>query len=59
MEYGEIRQFVGLATNNVLLEMFASPETRSWTITGTNPGGEMCLLASGFAFELTVGETPR
>lgn len=49
--YGETRQSVGLGANNRLVEVFASEETGSWTITVTLPTGKTCLLASGEAFE--------
>jgi hypothetical protein len=49
--YGESRQSVGLGANNSLVEVFASTETGTWTITVTTPNGLMCLLASGQAYE--------
>lgn len=49
--YGEVRQSVGLGTNNSMMEVFASEETGTWTITVTLPSGKTCLLASGQAFE--------
>ena len=49
--YGEVRQSVGLGTNNSMMEIFASEETGTWTITVTLPSGKTCLLASGQAFE--------
>ena len=49
--YGETRQSIGVGSNNVVVEMFASSETGSWTITVTKPDGETCLVASGRSFE--------
>lgn len=49
--YGETRQSIGLAPNNSVVEVFASSETGTWTITVTNPRGVTCLVASGSAFE--------
>lgn len=49
--YGETRQSIGLGANNALVEVFASAETGTWTITVTTPGGKTCLVASGQAFE--------
>ena len=49
--YGESRQSLGLGANNSLVEVFASTETGTWTITVTTPNGMMCLLASGQAYE--------
>lgn len=49
--YGETRQSMGLGANNSVMEVFASQETGTWTITVTNPAGLMCLVASGQSFE--------
>jgi hypothetical protein len=54
--YGETRQSIGLGQNNTMVEVFASVESGSWTITVTSAGGLTCLVASGQAFEL-VSET--
>lgn len=53
--YGETRQSIGLGSNNAMVEVYASAETGSWTITVTAPGGLTCLVASGQSFE-TVAE---
>ena len=45
------RQSIGLGDNNQVVEVFASTETGTWTITVTNPNGLTCLVASGQAFE--------
>lgn len=50
--YGETRQSVGLAPNNSVVEVYASRETGTWTITVTNPSGITCLVASGQAYEV-------
>lgn len=49
--YGETRQSIGLGANNAVVEVFASAETGTWTITATMPNGQTCLIASGQAFE--------
>lgn len=49
--YGETRQSMGLGANNAVIEVFASSETGTWTITVTRPNGLTCLVASGQAFE--------
>ena len=49
--YGEARQSMGLGANNQVVEVFASAETGTWTITVTMPNGLTCLVASGQAFE--------
>jgi hypothetical protein len=56
--YGENRRSLGLAANNAVIEVFASAETGSWTITVTLPNGLMCLLASGQDFEAVNDRLP-
>ena len=54
--YGETRQSIGLGANNALMELFASAQTGTWTITVTMANGITCLIAAGQAFE-TLSET--
>jgi hypothetical protein len=54
--YGETRQSIGLGQNNAVIEVFASTDTGTWTITVTSAAGVTCLVASGLAFE-TLSET--
>jgi hypothetical protein len=49
--YGETVQSMGLGANNGMMEVFASEESGTWTITVTMPNGQTCLIASGQAFE--------
>ena len=56
--YGESRQSIGLAQNNAVVEVFASVETGTWTITVTQPGGLTCLVAAGEAFQHLAEELP-
>ncbi len=56
--YGESRRAMGLAANNMVMEVFASDASQSWTITVTTPQGQMCLLASGQGFEAMVDPLP-
>lgn len=56
--YGETRQSMGLGANNAVIEVFASEETGSWTITVTTPNGLTCLVASGQAFEALAEALP-
>jgi hypothetical protein len=56
--YGETRHSIGLAANNSMLEVFASLETGTWTITVTTPGGATCLVASGSSFETLTEALP-
>ena len=56
--YGETRRTIGLATNNSIVEMYASETTGSWSITVTNPNGMTCLVAAGNSFEEVEEELP-
>ncbi|MDB2407140.1 hypothetical protein N9W17_01230 [Jannaschia sp.] len=49
--FGETRRGIGLATQNRVVEVFASDDTGSWTVTVTLPDGRTCLIASGQAWE--------
>ena len=49
--WGESRVSVALDAGNSMVEVFASPETGTWTMTVTRPGGPTCMIASGHAFE--------
>jgi hypothetical protein len=57
--YGERRRSVGLGPGNRVVEVYASDDTGSWTITITMPGGLTCLVASGHAFEQLAKVPPR
>ncbi len=50
-KYGETRQSIGLGSNNTLIEVCASPETGTWTITATMPQGVTCILTYGQSYE--------
>lgn len=54
--YGESRQSLGLGADGSVVEVFASIETGSWTITVTRAGGPTCLVASGQNFQLVEDE---
>jgi len=49
--YGETRQSMGLASDNTLIEVYASQETGTWTLTITRPGGPTCIVAAGEAYQ--------
>lgn len=49
--FGESVRSTGLAGPNRIVEVFASEETGSWTITVTSANGTTCLMASGQYFE--------
>ena len=49
---------IGLGANNQVVEVFASLETGTWTITVTLPDGTTCLVASGQAYESLTDPLP-
>lgn len=56
--YGESRQSIGLGANNAVVEVFASMDTGTWTITVTSATGITCLVASGQSFETLAEALP-
>ena len=56
--YGETRQSIGLGANNAVVEVFASDETGTWSITVTAPGGLTCHVASGQSIEKVAEALP-
>ena len=50
-KYGESRQSIGMAPQGRVVEVYASTETGTWTITVTMPNGVTCLVASGQSYE--------
>lgn len=57
--YGERRQAIGLAGNDTVVEVYASDESGSWSITITRPGGPTCLVAAGQNFQLEEAVIPE
>lgn len=49
--YGESRQSIGLGEHGMMIETFASSDTRTRTITVTTPDMITCLVASGQSWE--------
>ena len=56
--YGETVHAMGLAARGAVVEVFASDETGTWTITVTNPAGVTCLIASGQNYESVKEDLP-
>ena len=57
-QYGESRQSIGLGQNNAVMEVFASPDTGTWTILVSLPSGQSCLVASGQSWERLAEDAP-
>lgn len=56
--YGETRQSIGLGAQGAVVEVFASSDTGTWSITVTMPDGLTCLVASGQSFETLAEALP-
>jgi hypothetical protein len=56
--HGESRRSMGIAANNMVMEVFASDTSQSWTIIVTTPQGQTCLVASGAGFEGVADALP-
>ena len=56
--YHETRHAMGLAGNSTMMELFASAETGTWTLTVTAPDGTTCLVASGDGFQSVAENLP-
>lgn len=58
-KYGESRQMMGLAANNMVLEVYVAPDSGTWTVTVTRPDGVTCLMASGTDADTTPLALPN
>ena len=52
--FGETARSWGMGPNNRIVEVYASEETGTWTITITAPNGTTCLVAAGQYWENLV-----
>ena len=57
--YGETRQSIAMSADNSVIEIFASLDTGSWTITITQAGGPTCLVASGQDYQALNEDLPN
>jgi len=49
--YGESAQSIGLTPSGQTLELFAHPETGTWTILLSFPNGTSCMMAAGTDYQ--------
>jgi hypothetical protein len=50
--FGERVIVMGLSASGALMELWANPDTGTWTLTATNAAGLTCVIGSGEAFDL-------
>jgi len=58
VRYGESRQVIALGADNAVIEIFASADSGTWTITMTRAGGPTCLVAAGENFQHVAEDLP-
>lgn len=46
-KYGESRQVIAMTSDQSVMEVYASADTGSWTVTITRAGQLTCLVAAG------------
>lgn len=56
--YGETRHGLGLLGSSSVMELFASDQTGTWTITVTSGTGVTCLVAAGQNYETLADALP-
>ncbi|MFO7920239.1 MAG: hypothetical protein R6U99_05380 [Nioella sp.] len=56
--FGETARNRGMGPSGRIIEVFASADTGTWTITVTAPDGTTCLVASGTGWQ-DLAQTPR
>ena len=57
MKYGEVRLGWGLAGSSVIIEVWVSEETGTWTILEVYPSGIACVGATGDGWQ--TDENPK
>ena len=50
-KYNEERRSIGLTSNNMVLEVYASIDGDTWSVVMSYPDGTSCVMAVGSAFE--------
>ncbi|QAX29283.1 hypothetical protein [Leisingera sp. NJS204] len=58
-KYGEAPAAEMLARNGNAIHLFVSPETGTWTISATSPGGTACVLGYGREFQAIGAAEPE
>ena len=58
VKFGESRQAIALGADNAVIEIFASDQSGTWTITMTRAGGPTCLVAAGGNYQHLAESLP-
>lgn len=54
--YGEVVVNMGNTKTGLLMLLFVSQKTHTWTMVTVNPMGPTCIIASGDNWEVVVGK---
>lgn len=57
--YSESRQIIALSADSSVMELFASPESGTWTIVVTRAGGPTCVVAAGEYYQHVAEDLPN
>ena len=57
-KYQETARAMGMAGTTAVMEMFASDDSGTWTLTVTTPDGTTCLVASGNGYQALAEDLP-
>ncbi len=57
--FGEVPHAIGLASDNSLMEVFASEATGTWSVLMTRPGGPSCLVSAGSAYQSIIASPKK
>lgn len=57
-KYGESQRLIGVSADDLVMEVYASDVSRTWTITVTTPQGITCLVVVGRGFEVVAAPPP-
>jgi len=55
-KHGETRAAAGIEPSGLLVELWANPETGTWTLFYTRPDGLSCAVSSGQGFQAYAPE---
>lgn len=55
-KYGERRISAGLDSRQIILELWANPQTGTFTVLATGPRGQSCILSEGQNWAMSAHE---
>lgn len=58
IRYAEVPVAMGLQSNGIMVEIFASRRENTWSIVITEPNGASCLISAGENWENLLPQAP-